>query len=45
MTTIKMFILNNLIEETNGKTSSRIHRKLGKYNELLQQFSGDHLTN
>ena len=28
----------------NGKTSSRIHRKLGKYNELLEQFSGD-LTN
>ncbi|MFR5086950.1 MAG: hypothetical protein ACLTDT_12520 [Clostridium sp.] len=27
--------------KTNGKTSSRIHRKLGKYNELLQQFSGD----
>lgn len=25
----------------NGKTSSRIHRKLGKYNELLEQFSGD----
>ena len=25
----------------NGKTSSRIHRKLGKYNDLLQQFSGD----
>lgn len=25
----------------NGKTSSRIYRKLGKYNELLEQFSGD----
>lgn len=25
----------------NGKTSSRIYRKLGKYNDLLQQFSGD----
>ena len=25
----------------NGKTSSRIHRKLGKYNNLLEQFSGD----
>ena len=25
----------------NGKTSSRIHRKLGKYNDLLEQFSGD----
>ena len=25
----------------NGKTSSRIHRKLGKFNDLLEQFSGD----
>ncbi|MGN0410109.1 MAG: IS1634 family transposase [Candidatus Fimousia sp.] len=25
----------------NGKTSSRIYRKLGKYNDLLEQFSGD----
>lgn len=25
----------------NGKTSSRIYRKLGKLNELLEQFSGD----
>ena len=25
----------------NGKTSSRIYKKLGKYNELLAQFSGD----
>lgn len=25
----------------NGKTSSRIYRKLGKYNDLLKQFSGD----
>ena len=25
----------------NGKTSSRIYKKLGKYNELLEQFSGD----
>lgn len=25
-----------------GKTSSKIYRKLGKYNELLEQFSGDH---
>ena len=24
-----------------GKSSSRIYRKLGKYNELLKQFSGD----
>ena len=25
----------------NGKTSSRIYKKLGKYNDLLAQFSGD----
>ena len=25
----------------NGKTSSRIFRKLGKYNELLSKFGGD----
>lgn len=25
----------------NGKTSSKIHRKLGKFNDLLEQFSGD----
>ena len=25
----------------NGKTSSRIYKKLGKYNDLLDQFSGD----
>lgn len=25
----------------NGKTSSRIYKKLGKYNDLLQQFGGD----
>lgn len=25
----------------NGKTSSCIHKKLGKYNDLLTQFSGD----
>ena len=25
----------------NGKTSSRIYKKLGKYNELLSQFDGD----
>ena len=27
--------------KSNGKTSSRIHRKLGKLNDLLEQFSGD----
>lgn len=26
----------------NGKTSSKIYRKLGKYNDLLEQFSGNH---
>lgn len=25
----------------NGKTSSRIYRKLGKYNDLLEKFNGD----
>ena len=25
----------------NGKTSSRIFKKLGKYNELLSKFCGD----
>ena len=25
----------------NGRTSSRIYRKLGKYNDLLKRFSGD----
>jgi transposase len=25
----------------NGKSSSRIYKKLGKYNDLLEQFSGD----
>ena len=25
----------------NGKTSSRIYKKLGKYNTLLEQFSGN----
>ena len=26
----------------NGKTSSKIYRKLGKYNDLLEQFNGNH---
>lgn len=26
----------------NGKTSSRIYKKLGKYNDLLQKFNNDH---
>lgn len=26
----------------NGKTATKIHRKLGKLNDLLQQFSGDY---
>ena len=25
----------------NGKSSSRIYKKLGKYNTLLEQFDGD----
>ena len=27
--------------KSNGKTATQIHRKLGKLNELLEQFSGD----
>lgn len=27
--------------KSNGKTSSRIYKKLGKYNDLLAQFAGD----
>lgn len=27
--------------KANGKTSSRIHRKLGKFNDLLEKFNGD----
>ena len=27
--------------KSNGKSSSRIYKKLGKYNDLLKQFSGD----
>lgn len=26
----------------NGKTSSKIYRKLGKYNDLLKEFNGNH---
>ena len=36
-----MFISNNLIEKITGKTSSRIYKKLGKYNALLEHFSGN----
>ena len=28
--------------KANGKTATQIHRKLGKLNELLEQFSGDY---
>lgn len=28
--------------KSNGKTATQIHRKLGKMNELLEQFSGDY---
>lgn len=28
--------------KNNGKTATKIHRKLGKLNDLLQQFSGDY---
>lgn len=33
--------INQSYRKENGKTSSRIYRKLGKLNELLQQFDGD----
>lgn len=28
--------------KSNGKTATQIHRKLGKQNKLLEQFSGDY---
>lgn len=34
--------INQSYRKENGKTSSRIYRKLGKLNELLEQFSGDY---
>lgn len=34
--------INQSYRKDNGKTSSRIYRKLGKLNELLEQFSGDY---
>ncbi len=33
--------INQSYRKENGKTSSRIYRKLGKLNELLRQFDGD----
>ena len=33
--------INQSYRKENGKTSSRIYKKLGKYNVLLEQFSGD----
>ncbi len=33
--------INQSYRKENGKTSSRIFRKLGKLNELLRQFDGD----
>lgn len=32
--------INQSYRKENGKTSSRIYKKLGKYNALLEQFSG-----
>lgn len=34
--------INQSYRKVNGKSSSRIYRKLGKLNELLVQFSGDY---
>ena len=33
--------LKQSYRKENGKTSSRIYKKLGKYNALLEQFDGD----
>ena len=33
--------INQSYRKENGKTSSRIYKKLGKYNDLLEQFDGD----
>ena len=33
--------LKQSYRKENGKTSSRIYKKLGKYNTLLEQFNGD----
>ena len=33
--------INQSYRKDNGKTSSRIYKKLGKYNTLLEQFSGN----
>lgn len=33
--------INQSYRKENGKTSSRIYRKLGKLNELLRQFDDD----
>lgn len=33
--------INQSYRKENGKSSSRIYRKLGKLNELLRQFHGD----
>lgn len=33
--------LKQSYRKENGKTSSRIYKKLGKYNDLLNRFSGN----
>ena len=33
--------INQSYRKENGKSSSRIYKKLGKFNELLEEFSGD----
>ena len=37
----QFFYINQSYRKENGKTSSRIYKKLGKYNDLLEQFDGD----
>ena len=33
--------INQSYRKENGKSSSRIYKKLGKLNDLLEKFSGD----
>ena len=41
ISTNKDVYIKQSYRKENGKTSSKIHKKLGKYNDLLKQFSGD----
>jgi len=39
--TMRLLYIKQSYRKDNGKTSSRIYKKLGKYNTLLEQFSGN----